>query len=255
MRRKKDIFPDNIKQGLAFAHRGLHDLGMGIAENSLPAFERACRYGFGIELDVRLSKEGTPHVFHDATLKRVCGIKKQLSELSDRDLRAARLFSTDERIPTLAEMLDLIGGRVPLLVELKNDGNPKPFAKTVSAMLAEYKGFHLVQSFDPRLLREYSRRSPDTPCGLLATRLRENGEKIGRIIDFTLRNLMTGFIHRPDFIAFEYSKRARLSAFARRIIATRPELGWTIRTPEDFQAARRDGVIPIFEGFIPGETV
>jgi len=251
MSRKKDILTAELKEKLTFAHRGLHDLERGIPENSSAAFERACRLGFGIELDVRMSREGTPHVFHDATLKRVCGIKKQLSELSDRELAAVRLFSTAEKIPTLAEVLDLVAGRVPLLVELKNEGKPKQLAEVTSRMLDDYRGFRMVQSFDPRLLREFARLSPATLCGLLATRLRENGEKIGRLLDFGLRNLMVGFIHRPDFISFEFSKRDRLSAFARRIIARGPELGWTIRTPEDFQAAREAGVIPIFEGFVP----
>lgn len=234
-----------------FAHRGLHDKERQIAENSLDAFESACERGFGIELDVRLSADGTPRVFHDATLKRAAGIKKRICSLSDRELDGIRIFGTQSRIPTLAEVLERVADRVPLLIELKSDKKSPDPTRAVHNLLKDYGGRYLIQSFDPRQLRLYRRLCPQIPLGLLATRLRENGQKIARVMDFTLRNLMTDFICRPDFISYEFSKRDRLSAFARRRIARGPEFSWTIRTPEDYAEAKRLGCVPIFEGFIP----
>ncbi len=235
----------------AFAHRGLHDATKGIAENSLEAFEAACEHGFGIELDVRLSKDGTPYVFHDATLKRACGIKKRLSSLCDHDIGDIRIFGTEARIPTLTEALKLIADRVPLLVELKSDKKSPDPTRAVHNLMKNYKGRYLVQSFDPRQLRLYRRLCPDVPVGLLATGLRENGEKISRIIDYVLKNLKVDFICRPDFISYEFSKREGLSAFARKRLARSPEFSWTIRTPKDYAETQRLGTIPIFEGFVP----
>lgn len=235
----------------AFAHRGLHDAALGIAENSLEAFERACEHGFGIELDVRLSADGTPHVFHDATLKRAADIKRRLCSFTDRELRDIRIFGTGAHVPTLAEVLELIADRVPLLVELKSDKKSPDPTRAVHSLLKNYGGRYLVQSFDPRQLRLYRRLCPDVPVGLLATGLRENGEKISRIIDYVLKNLKVDFICRPDFISYEFSKRERLSAFARRRLARGPEFSWTIRTPKDYAETQRLGTIPIFEGFMP----
>lgn len=234
-----------------FAHRGLHDRERGIAENSLDAFEAACERGFGIELDVRLSADGTARVFHDATLKRAAGIKKLISKLTDRELDGIRIFGTQSRIPTLAEVLERIADRVPLLVELKSDKKSPDPTRAVHSLMKNYGGRYLVQSFDPRQLRLYRRLSPETPVGLLATGLRENGEKVSRLIDYALRNLRTDFICRPDFISYEFSKRDKLSALARRRLARGPEFSWTIRTPEDYAKAKELGCIPIFEGFIP----
>ena len=234
-----------------FAHRGLHNAERGIAENSLEAFESACENGFGIELDVRLSKDGTPFVFHDATLKRAAGIKKLISSLTDREIGDIRIFGTQARIPTLAEVLERIADRVPLLVELKSDKKSPDPTRAVHSLMKNYRGRYLVQSFDPRQLRLYRRLCPAVPVGLLATGLRENGEKIARIIDYALRNLRTDFICRPDFISYEFSKRDKLSALGRKRLARGPEFSWTIRTPEDYAKAKSIGCIPIFEGFIP----
>lgn len=253
MKFKSIVLQTEQLKKLAFAHRGLHDLDQGVPENSLEAFENACGHGFGIELDVRLSRDGTAYVFHDSTAERTCGEKVRIRDLCDRDISDLRLFGTDSHIPTFAEVLELISGRVPLLIELKSDGKAVKLAGAVHRALDGYRGAHLIQSFDPRLLRAYARRCPSEMLGLLATRLRENGEKINRLLDFGLRNLMTDFICRVDFISYEFSKRSRLSAFAERRISRGPEFAWTIRTPEDFAAARKRGAVPIFEGFVPRE--
>ncbi|MBQ3100089.1 MAG: hypothetical protein IJC50_03780 [Clostridia bacterium] len=251
MKFKNVNLPTEQLHSFDFAHRGLHDSGRGVAENSLDAFEAACEQGFGIELDVRLSADGTARVFHDATLKRAAGIKKLISKLTDCELDDIRIFGTQSRIPTLSEVLERIADRVPLLIELKSDKKSPDPTRAVHSLLKHYKGRYLIQSFDPRQLRLYRRLSPETPVGLLATGLRENGEKVSRIIDYVLKNLKVDFICRPDFISYDFSKRDRLSAIARRRLARGPEFSWTIRNLEDYAKAKELGCIPIFEGFLP----
>ena len=102
-----------------YAHRGLH--GEGVPENSLAAFKKAVENGHGIELDLQLSADGEVMVFHDYTLKRMTGEAGLLSEKTAEELRSLRLAGTDEHIPTLREVLELVDGQVPLLVELKGE--------------------------------------------------------------------------------------------------------------------------------------
>jgi len=240
-----------LLEGWRYAHRGLHDAAQGIPENSMAAFRRAIERGFGAELDVHLLADGSLAVFHDSSLMRMTGREGMIEDLTAADLSSCRLGGTEETIPTFAEVLERIADRVPLLVELKSDKKSPDPTRAVHSLLKNYGGRYLVQSFDPRQLRLYRKLCPDTPVGLLATGLRENGEKIARVIDYALRNLRVDFICRPDFISYEFSKRDKLPALARRRLARGPEFSWTIRTPEDYSRAKSLGCIPIFEGFIP----
>ena len=104
--------------GAFFAHRGLHDNNHQIPENSLAAFQRAVDAGYGIELDVQLSADRIPVVFHDATLSRMCGIDRRVDELTFAELRQLSLGNTKEQIPSFQEALAFVNGKVPLLVEL-----------------------------------------------------------------------------------------------------------------------------------------
>ena len=104
-----------------YAHRGLHDLSAGIPENSMKAFQRAIDKGFGMEMDVQLSSDGYPVVFHDSTLTRMCGVDKRVNELTLRELKELTLADTQEQIPTFQEFLDLVRGQVPLIIEIKMD--------------------------------------------------------------------------------------------------------------------------------------
>ena len=104
-----------------YAHRGLHDLEAGVPENSMKAFRLAIEKGFGMEMDVQLSKDGIPVVFHDATLTRMCGVEKRVNELTLAELKQLSLAWTQERIPTFQEFLTLVNGQVPLIIEIKMD--------------------------------------------------------------------------------------------------------------------------------------
>lgn len=157
------------KKGIIFAHRGF--FGKNAPENSLSAFKQAIDAGLGIELDIRLSRDGIPVVFHDSSLKRMCGDPRRVSELTFTELKKLRLDGTDEGIPSLAETLELIGGRTVLLIETKV---PKHhiwhhrLERRTASVLAKYKGEFLLQSFNKYSMRYMKRRFPDIDCGILS---------------------------------------------------------------------------------------
>ncbi len=157
------------KEKLIFAHRG--DFGSSVPENSLSAFQRAIDRGLGIELDVRLTKDGVPVVFHDKTLRRMCGDSRKVSKITYEELKKLRLKGSDEGVPTLEQALELIGGKVPLLVETK-----LPKRKTLSRrlerrilpLLRDYKGEFGFQSFNAGSVRYLKRHMPQIKCGFLS---------------------------------------------------------------------------------------
>ena len=169
--------PDPLDPGRAgFAHRGLH--GPGVPENSLAAFAAAIDAGAGIECDVRLSGDGQPVLFHDHDLRRLCASGLAV-EASDADMLAAQtLFDSAQHIPRLREMLDLVAGRVPLLLEIKcHRGNAAAVAEAVLAELRSYDGSAGVMSFEPDVGRWLRRHAPDVRRGLVISR---RGARLGR---------------------------------------------------------------------------
>src|SRR5699024_367154 len=103
--------------GRYYAHRGLHD--KNVPENSMKAFKLAFKRDYGIELDIHLTKDEIPVVFHDHDLKRMCNIDKKIKELTYEELQVFRLKNSNEKIPKLVHVLDSVNGKVPLIVELK----------------------------------------------------------------------------------------------------------------------------------------
>jgi glycerophosphoryl diester phosphodiesterase len=229
----------------AFAHRGLHDARRGVPENSLAAFDCAVIAGYGIELDVQLLADGNVVVFHDETLERMCGQPVAVATLDTSALRPHRLLSSAEHIPLLTEVLTLIAGRVPLLIELKAQGRPGPLARAVMAQLVSYPGLVAIQSFNPLAVRWFSRHAPALPRGQLAGSASTLG--VGRLIS---RLLLAG-IGRPDFLAYEGAALPRLEVTRQRSTG-RPVLAWTVRSATEtahLWPAYCDNLI--FEGFLP----
>ena len=133
------------------AHRGLFN-NKDIPENSMKAFEAAMQKGFAIELDVQMTKDGYLVVFHDKSLKRVCGLKDEITMLTLNEVKQARLCGTDSMIPTFEDVLMLVDGRVPLLIEVKEDDNYEELMPKLIALLERYEGEYMIESFDPRIV-------------------------------------------------------------------------------------------------------
>jgi glycerophosphoryl diester phosphodiesterase len=218
--------------GNLIAHRGLHTSGSSAPENSLASFEAAAEAGLPVELDVQLSADGAVVVLHDETLERMAGDPRLPGEVTMQDLGEMRLLGGEEPVPSLAEALEVIDGRVPVLVELKNGGDPGPLEDAVATMLTEYAGDSAVISFNPYSLGYIAEREPGLLRGQLASTF-ENVELAGWK-KLLLRNLLMNWTSRPDFIAYEISGVPRTVTTLQQWRG-RPLLGWTAENAADLE--------------------
>ena len=204
------------------AHRGLH--GDFCPENSLAAFSNALSGSVPVEFDVRLTCDGIPVVFHDKDLSRMCGAKVLVTSVTCDELQKYQLSESGETIPTLAQVLETVDGRVPLLIELKGEDR-SDVASCVAEVLKEYKGEVAVESFNPYHLMRFRRKMPHIPLGILS------GRKIGKT-PFTVffgtltMHMLMNFLFRPDFIAFRYTDSLPLGVKLCRRLGV-PVIGWT----------------------------
>ena len=219
------------------AHRGLHAAADGRPENSLAAFAECCALGFPAELDVRLTRDGEVVVFHDRALKRLTGAAGRAEECDAATLRALRLLGTRERVPLLREVLELVGGRVPLLIELKAGAPPAALERAVLAALDGYTGEVAIQSFKLRAVRELDRVAAPHAIGHLWH-----------------RRTVTGASERFAFLGCHVDGAPR-RAVRRRREAGAVVLAWTVRSPEQARRALRFVDNYIFEGFVPDHPV
>ena len=234
-----------------FAHRGLHGQN-GIVENTLPAFEAACAAGYGIELDIQLTADGRLAVFHDDTLERMCGIKKRVSACTMAELQALRLCGApNARIPTLEEVLRCVGGRVPLLIELKNGPGNNRLCAALMAQLRDYPGPYLVQSFSPLIVGWFRRNAPQVVRGQLVCPIHNYIAQASRISGFFMAGLMLNCIGRPDFVSYDAATPRFFSHHFQRFMFRTPMAAWTVRTPELARLIEARGEICIFERIRP----
>lgn len=233
-----------------YAHRGLHDNASDAPENSLAAFKKAVDAGYGIELDIQLTRDKIPVVFHDYTLERACGVKGNLRDYTYDELQKFRLFHSQERIPRFEDVLKLVDGKVPLIVELKIEFKDLSLCPVADRLLSGYRGMYCIESFNPLGLWWYRRHRGDVMRGQLADAFWQEGEYRG-LLHLALQNLLANFISRPDFIAY-HSKYPR--TLSRKICCdTMGAMGvaWTIKSQKELDLAKKDFDIFIFEGFRP----
>ena len=236
--------PENKDLLCEYAHRGLH--GNGLPENSLAAFALACEKGFAIELDVHLSADKEVMVFHDATLERMTGEPSKLADLTCDELRALRLSGSEEHIPTLREVLALVDGKVPLLVELKGESTDVSLCKEVAPLLREYSGAYCIESFNPLLLAEMRKYLPDAYYGLLYTNVCREKKKFS-LLNAALSCMALNVLAKPNFIAFDKKYRRSFPVWLTTKFYGAPKYVWTIRSDEELEVARRRGENAIFE--------
>ena len=215
------------------AHRGLHN--SEVPENSLTAFQKAVDKHLPIELDVHVLKSGEVVVFHDMSLKRMCGIRKRIKNCTYDEIHRLRLKGTNERIPLLSEVLKLVAGQVPLLIEIKYDKTPGKTEAPTLNILSSYKGKYAVQSFNPLSVRWFKKHAPNIPRGQLS---RDYGydKTIPPPIRVALKNLWFFPITSADFISYNYhSLPNRYVARLRRKGV--PVLCWTIKNQAESKDA------------------
>lgn len=238
--------------GLSYAHRGLHQEKNISPENSLAAFQLAVDNDYGIELDVQLSKDLVPVVFHDASLKRVCGIDKKVRDMDYKELRELNLYDSNEKIPHLQELLDLVDDRVPLIVELKVYRNEDIDCPIIAGYLDSYKGLYCIESFNPISVLWYKKNRPQIVRGQLASK-NIHGNKMlkEKILNFTLRNLMYNFLTKPDFIAYNQNISHLVSYNICRALYKPLTVAYTIKSQYVLNDKRDKFDLFIFEDFYP----
>ncbi len=237
-----------------YAHRGLHNNDKGVPENSLKAFRIAAEAGFGIELDLQLTKDKRVVVHHDADLKRSCGADVRIADLTFDELSAYSLFGTEEKIPTFEDAMLAIGRRVPVIVEIKNYQSSGRICPLVLPILEDYSGEYTIESFDPFIVRWFKEHAAQILRGQLMDRLEKGKNGLNFFTAFMARNMLTNFLARPDYEAYNFEFRQNPSLRLSRRALGMQEVSWTLKNPADYQAAKADGCICIFEGFEPNKA-
>lgn len=238
------------------AHRALHDVGAGVVENSPTAIDRAIRMGYGIEMDLQLSADGVPMVFHDPTLERLTHAAGPVRDRTSQELADMRLTGSEDRIPTLEKVLAQVDGAVPLLIELKDQsgalGPADPALEAATAsVLAGYRGDVAVMSFNPHMIGAMAQLAPDLPrglttCGYIPSKWPhlspETCARLRAILDFDAVG--------AQFISHHWTDLGNPRVAELKGQGT-PILCWTITTPQDDAQARRIADNVTFEGYLP----
>ncbi|MGM9948080.1 glycerophosphodiester phosphodiesterase family protein [Floccifex sp.] len=250
------IKPNHIRQSekwkqlasFDFAHRGFFN--DECPENSLKAFERAIKHGYGIELDVQMTKDGQLVVFHDASLQRMCKIKEEIMHLTYEQLLQYPLKKSQERIPLFINVLQLVNGQVPLIIEIKKEGNPIETVKKTLTLLNSYSGLYVIESFHPGVLCYLKENKPEILRGQLSENHYKN-EKLPWLIRFILTNFLTNGFTKPDFIAMDIHCQNFFTYRLMKFLFRFKTVGWTIRCKEEYFSQKQQVDCMIFDSFDP----
>lgn len=235
-----------------FAHRGLHDNKTEAPENSMAAFRKAVEAGYGIELDVHITKDEIPVIFHDDTLKRVCGVEGKVSDYTLEELQQFRLLGTEEKIPLFKDFLDMVDGKVPLIVEIKANDNDLRVCQKADELLREYKGLYCMESFNPMAVRWYKKHNSEVVRGQLSDSfMHADDQQYHSPLYFAMEHLLFNIIAKPDFIAYNHVYFKNRSRQINRYFYNAMSAAWTIRSQEQLDERINDFDVYIFEGFIP----
>lgn len=239
-----DLFQTWLVKTLV-AHRGLHnDM---IPENSLIAFQNAVDKGYNIELDVQLISDGTVVVFHDATLSRMTGKNGNLKSLTRADLKTLKLKNSQETIPTFEEVLKLVAGRTPMIIEIKNQSKVGLLEQKVIELLKNYQGEYAIASFNPKVLAYFKKHAPQIPRGQLSGSFQWT--RMNFLKKWLLKSMwFAKKYHLANFIMYEAN--ALPSPYVHQL-GKLPILTWTIRSQQEYMRVVQYVDNIIFENFKP----
>lgn len=227
------------------AHRGYHDMNQTVFENTLGAFRRAVDAGFAIECDLQYAADGVPMVFHDGTLDRLCTMKGAVRSKLSSELAQMAIGGSRERIPTVPQLLEVVSGKVPLVIELKGcKGDDEGFAGAVLEALEGYDGPLALMSFDTWLIEELAALEPPMPLGLTAEGTREaDFDRHRAVMKLGLNFISYNYHHLPNpFIDEEKAKGTAI-------------VTWTVRDAEGCAATEAYADQMTFEGFDPRAAI
>ena len=236
------------------AHRGLHDRGAGVVENSTTAARAAMSRNYAIECDVQLTADLEAVVFHDFTLDRLTHESGPVEDLRADRLGGVALLGSADRIPLLSAFLATVDGRVPLVCEIKSrfEGDLR-LADRVADLAAAYQGPLALKSFDPQVIAHLRSHSWAGPLGIVAEAAYDDPEWSG--LAPQLKRDLSHFLHfgetRPDFLSYHVGDLPNAVPYLCRTAIGIPVMAWTVRTPEQRQRAATWADQMVFEGFVP----
>ncbi|KQT07379.1 glycerophosphodiester phosphodiesterase [Methylobacterium sp. Leaf399] len=236
------------------AHRGLHDRAAGIPENTLAAAQAAVAGGYAIECDVQLSADGEAMVFHDVALGRLTDVGDPVAALDAAALGRLGVAGTGERIPTLSAFLSAIGGRVPLVVEVKSRFMVDlRLVRRVAEVVSGQDGPVAVKSFDPTLVAALADLAPAIPRGIVGETNQDDPSYAA--LAPSLRRSLSDLLHlsesRPDFLSWRVDDLPCAATHLCRRLGGMPVMTWTVRTPDQRALASAHADQMVFEGFRP----
>lgn len=224
----------NLKKAPPFAHRGLHD-NIDIVENSMTAFSKAIDCKFGIELDLRMTKDGNIIVFHDSNIMRLCGKSNRIEKMTLNEIKQLKLLGSEDKIPTFQEFLNLVDGKVPIIIEVKQNIKISKIMENIFSILGCYNGEYYIESFDPFLLFWLKKYKPQVERGQLASAFINEFF----VLRWILKSLYLCKFNKPNFIAYDINSlpNKRLTKFLDKNPST-VLVGWTIKTEEELAKAK-----------------
>jgi glycerophosphoryl diester phosphodiesterase len=199
---------------------------------------------------VQLTKDGVPVIFHDFTLERICGVSGKPGDFTYEELRKLTLLQTEEKIPSLQEFLQMVDGKVPLIIELKIEWTDLSLCPTVQKMLAGYHGVYCIESFNPLALLWYRRHHKEVMRGQLSTNFRHDGN-YNNILHFFLTHLLMNWATSPDFIAYNCRFKEEPGRRICRRLYKNLAVAWTVKDQKQLESLEKDFDLFIFESFIP----
>lgn len=249
MKRKRKLLKF---KGTYFSHRGLFDNDTDHPENTLKAFKNAVDHGFGIELDTQLTKDKKVVVVHDESLLRNCGIDKTVQECTYEELKNYKIFKSDETIPLFEDVLKVIDGKVPLIVEVKVGTDYLDTTVKGQEILDKYSGPYVVESFNPNVPRWYRKNRKDVIRGQLAyNSIHDHNNKFPFYVKFCLSNTLFNIISRPDFVAYKCTCSHHISNYICKYLYGLVMVTWTIKSQKDLRKKEKFFDLLIFDSFIP----
>lgn len=230
------------------AHRGLFN--SNYPENSLSAFENAVKNNYGIELDIQFTKDKKIVVFHDDNLERMTNDKRNVNELLYEELRNLKLLNSNESIPLFEDVLSLVNGKVPLIIEIKNCDNIIELGQETYKLLKNYKGKFAVESFNPFVLEWFKNNAKEVIRGQLSGNYKNYNSNLKSYQKLAMTYMLLNFKSKPHFIAYDLCAlpNIRVSNLRKKGI---PIITWTVKNKNDMEKAYKYADNIIFDSFIP----
>ena len=233
----------NIDKFKFIAHRGLFDREK-IPENSMLAFDKALEKGYSIEIDVNMTQDGYIVVFHDNSLKRMTGIKNDITTMTLSEIKKLKLLGTENKIPTFEDVLLQVAGKVPILIEVKPNSKYKELMKKLINLLEKYNGKYSIQSFDPRIVYWLKKNTPHISRGQISSK--NIREVKSRILKILLGKMVFNVITKPNFISYQYLS-INEKFYKKQKNKGREVIAWTLKNKEDYEKIRDYCDMVVFE--------